>query len=179
MRDRIQKNKTTIKKISFFNFLTKNKLQDDINSVFTGEGYRLIKCHFLARRFNLDFIWNNFPGDRIVLIYREPQKSFAWWSEVMDFAPDHYPNYGPGYTDYNTMRELLWKENAKITDFAIRKKLQWKQYSTAEFSSWEGFDRSDAFELDYKKINNTKHNDVYITSCQIPNQRNNVHALPI
>ena len=161
-----------------FNFLTKNKLQDDINSVFTGKGYRLIKCHFLARRFNLDFIWNNFPGDRIVLIYREPQKSFAWWSEVMDFAPDHYPNYGPGYTDYNTMRELLWKENAKITDFAIRKKLQWKQYSTAEFSSWEGFDRSDAFELDYKKINNTAHIDVDIRASQIPIDRFHVHPLP-
>ena len=77
------------------------------------------------------------------------------------------------------MYEILWQESAKITDFAMRKGLTFKPYSTNEFSSWDGFDRSNVFELDYKKINNTKHNDVYITSCQIPNQRNNVHALPI
>ena len=161
-----------------FNFLTKNKLQDDINNVFSGTGYRIIKSHFFARKFNLDFIWNNFPGDRIVLIYREPQKSFAWWSEVMDMAPEHYPDYRPGYTDYNTMRELLWKESAIITDFAIRKGLTFKPYSTHEFSSWKGFDHASAFQIDFEKINNTKHKDVFITSCQIPNQRNNVHDFP-
>ena len=161
-----------------FNFLTKNKLQDDINNVFAGEGYRIIKSHFFARHFNLDFIWNNFPGDKIVLIYREPQKSFAWWSEVMCFDESHYPDYRPGYKDYNRMYEILWQESAKITDFATRKGLTFRPYNTNEFAQWEGFDRSDAFELDYKKINNTKHNDVYITSVQIPT-RNNIHALTI
>ena len=150
-----------------FNHLTKDKIQTDINNVFSGTGYRVIKCHFLARKFNLDYIWNNFPGDYIVLIYREPQKSFAWWSEVMDFAPDHYPDYRPGYTDYNTMRKLLWKESAKITDFAIRKGLKFKPYDIAEFDQWEGFDHSKAFEFDFDKINNVKYNDVYIASSQI------------
>ncbi len=150
-----------------FNHLTKNKIQDDINNVFSGKGYRTIKCHFLARKFNLDYIWNNFPGDYIVLIYREPQKSFAWWSEVMDFAPNHYPDYRPGYTDYNTMRELLWKESAKITDFAIRKGLNFKPYDISAFGAWEGFDHSKAYELDFERINNDKHNDVYIASSQI------------
>ena len=140
-----------VKTGSDFNYLNKNKLQDDINSVFTGEGYRIIKNHFLARKFNLDFIWNNFPGDRIVLIYREPQKSFAWWSEVMDFAPDHYPDYRPGYTDYNTMRDLLWKESSKITDFAMRKDLQFKPYNVTEFNHWEGFTILMQFESDYDK----------------------------
>ena len=162
-----------------FNFVEPHKLQDDIDNVFSGAGPRVVKSHFFARHFNLDYLYNHFPGDYIMLCYRENQKSFAWWSEVMDFDEDHYPDYRPGYKNYDRMHQLLWRESSKITDFAIRKKLEWKQYSTAEFSSWEGFDRSDAFELDYKKINNTKHNDVYITSCQIPNQRNNVHALPI
>ena len=157
-----------------FNFLTKNKLQDDINSVFTGKGYRVIKNHFLARKFNLDFIWNNFPGDKIVLIYREPQKSFAWWSEVMDFAPDHYPDYRPGYTDYNTMRDLLWKESSKITDFAMRKGLNFKPYDVSAFGKWEGFDHSSAFTIDFNRINIDKHNDVYIASCEIPKRSNNV-----
>ena len=151
-----------------FNYLSKHKLTDDINSVFTGEGYRIIKNHFLARKFNLDFIWNNFPGDKIVLIYREPQKSFAWWSEVMDFAPDHYPDYRPGYTDYNTMRDLLWKESSNITDFEMRKGLTFKPYNITEFNQWEGFNHSHAFESDFNGINIDKHKDVYITSATIP-----------
>ena len=162
-----------------FNHLTKNKLQEDIDKVFSGIGYRIIKCHFLARKFNLDFIWNNFPGDLMVFIYREPQKSFAWWSEVMDFSPDHYPDYRPGYTDYNTMRELLYKENANMLDFTMRKGLTFKQYTTNEFSSWDGFDQPGAFKLNQIMINNTKHKDVYIASCQIPNHRNNIHALNV
>jgi hypothetical protein len=85
----------------------------------------------------------------------------------MDFAPEHFPDYKPGYTDYNTMRELLWKESAKITDFAIRKGLKFKQYNLAEFNQWEGFDYSNAFELDFNKVNSDKHKDVYIASAQI------------
>jgi len=149
-----------------FNFLTKEKLLTDISNVFSGEGYRIIKSHFLARKFNLDFVWNNFPGDKIILVYREPQKSFAWWSEVMDFSPDHYPDYRPGYTDYNTMRNLLWTESVKIIDFAIRKGLEFKQYNLDLFKKWDTFD----FEIaqTYDQLNNSKHSDVYIALATIP-----------
>lgn len=149
-----------------FNFLTKEKLLTDINNVFSGEGYRIIKSHFLARKFNLDFVWNNFPGDKIILVYREPQKSFAWWSEVMDFSPDHYPDYRPGYTDYNTMRNLLWTESVKIIDFAIRKGLEFKQYNLDLFKKWDTFDFETA--QTYDQLNNSKHSDVYIALATIP-----------
>lgn len=149
-----------------FNFLTKEKLLTDISNVFSGEGYRIIKSHFLARKFNLDFVWNNFPGDKIILVYREPQKSFAWWSEVMDFSPDHYPDYRPGYTDYNTMRNLLWTESVKIIDFAIRKGLEFKQYNLDLFKKWDTFDFETA--QTYDQLNNSKHSDVYIALATIP-----------
>ena len=148
-----------------FNYFKKHKLLDDINAVFSGEGYRIIKSHFFARRFNLDFIWNNFKGDKIVLIYREPQKSFAWWSEVMDFSPDHYPDYRPGYTDFNTMHDLLWQETAKIIDFAIRKNMQWQPYSIDVFKNWEGYDLEIA--APFLEVNKTKHTDVYIATATI------------
>ena len=149
-----------------FNYLTKEKLETDIHKVFNGEGYRVIKNHFLARKFNLDYIWNNFPGDKIILIYREPQKSFAWWSEVMDFSDGHFPDYRPGYTDYNTMRDLLWKESAKITDFAFRKDLKFNPYNVSEFKHWNGYDIDVAMQ--YEMINIDKHKDVYIASATIP-----------
>ena len=149
-----------------FNFLNKEKLLTDINNVFSGDGYRIIKSHFLARKFNLDFVWNNFPGDKIILVYREPQKSFAWWSEVMYFSPDHYPDYRPGYTDYNTMRNLLWTESVKIIDFAIRKGLEFKQYNLDLFKKWDTFDFETA--QTYDQLNNSKHSDVYIALATIP-----------
>ena len=86
----------------------------------------------------------------------------------MDFAPEHFPDYRPGYTDYNTMRDLLWKETNKITDFAIRKGLKFTPYTTNEFAQWNGFKHSNAFNIDFNKINNSKHEDVFIASCQIP-----------
>lgn len=148
-----------------FNYMKKDRLLDDINAVFSGEGYRIIKSHFFARRFNLDFLWNNFKGDKIVLIYREPQKSFAWWSEVMNFAPDHYPDYRPGYTDFNTMHKLLWEESVKITDFAMRKNMKFEQYSVELFKNWDGYDMDAA--APFIEVNKTKHTDVYMATATI------------
>ena len=146
-----------------FNFVKPHKLQDDIDNVFSGTGPRVIKSHFFARQFNLDYLYNHFPGDYIVLCYREPQKSFAWWSEVMCFDEDHYPDYRPGYRDYNRMWERLWEESSKITDFAMRKDMQWQLYNPeTTFKSIKGFDLKTA-----KTLHN-KWNDVYISICKIP-----------
>ena len=146
-----------------FNFVEPHKLQDDIDNVFSGTGPRVVKSHFFARHFNLDYLYNHFPGDYIVLCYRENQKSFAWWSEVMDFDKDHYPDYRPGYTDYNTMREHIWNENAKITDFAMRKDMQWQLYNPeTTFKDIKGFDKSKAKYMD------NRWDDVYISICKIP-----------
>ena len=146
-----------------FNFVEPHKLQDVIDNVFSGTGPRVVKSHFFARHFNLDYLYNHFPGDYIVLCYRENQKSFAWWSEVMDFSEGHYPDYRPGYTDYNNMRKHIWNENAKITDFAMRKDMQWQLYNPeTTFKDIKGFDNGAAKYMD----NNW--NDVYIATCKIP-----------
>jgi|TARA_R110002074_G_scaffold166722_6_gene327498 hypothetical protein len=145
-----------------FNHITPNKLIDDINTVFTGDGYQIIKSHFLARHFNLDYIWNNFPNDYIVLIYREPQKSFAWWSEVMDFTEGHYPDYRPGYKDYNTMRSLIWNESSKITDFAIKKGMKFQKYNTNDV-----FAMIDGYKYDIGNNLTPHQTDVYVAITQI------------
>jgi len=152
-----------------FNYLKPHKLLDDIDNVFHGEGYRVIKSHFLARHFNLDYVWNHFPGDWIVLVYREPQKSFAWWSEVMDFDEDHYPDYRPGYKNYDRMHELLWRESSKITDFAIRKGIKFYPYAgTATFEAFPGYKYDVAATIPTDII--TSRQDVYIGIAQIPQQ---------
>ena len=148
-----------------FNHLRPEKIQDDINQVFHGFGYRVIKSHFFARHFNFDYIWNNFPGDYIVLVYREPQKSFAWWSEVMDFSEGHYPDYRPGYRDYNTMRPLLWEETSKITEFVIRKNLTFQHYTSTDV-----FSTIDGYKYDVGRNIVPKPTDVYVAVAQIPKQ---------
>ena len=37
----------------------------------------------------------------------------------MCFDESHYPDYRPGYKNYDRMYELLWQESSKITDFAF------------------------------------------------------------
>lgn len=146
-----------------FNYMTPADLQYDIDEIFTGEGIRVIKSHQFARHFNLDYIWNHFAGDYIALCYRESQKSFAWWCEVMDFTPEHYPDYRPAYTDYNHMRPLIFEENAKICDFAMRKGLQWELYNpSTSFSKIKGFNQNKA------KYMEANANDIYIAYAKIP-----------
>ena len=145
-----------------FNFMDKSKIINDIDEVFTGTGYKIIKDHFLARKFNLDYVWNNFSGDYVVLVYREPQKSFAWWSEVMDFSEGHYPDYAPGYTDYNTMRKLLWTESVKITDFAVRKDMNFSLFNNYSLQHILGFD------IDLTKTITIDNSDTYISVKRIP-----------
>lgn len=149
---------------------TPEKLVEDINEVFTGDGYQIIKSHFFARGFNLDYIYNNFPGDYIFLIYREPQKSFAWWSEVMDFSEGHYPDYRPGYTDYNTMHKILWTESVSIMDFAIRKGAKFDIYNPqTTVSHLEGFDSEVANTLNVKVLPGQDGVDIYASLIEIPN----------
>ena len=148
---------------------TPEKLETDINDVFHGEGYRVIKSHFFARFFNLDYIYNNFPGDYMFLIYREPQKSFAWWSEVMDFSDGHYPDYRPGYTDYNTMHKKLWEENMNIVDFVLRKKAQFEVYNPqTTLAKFPGFDKDIADTLKVKLLPGQSEVDIFASVIEIP-----------
>ena len=83
----------------------------------------------------------------------------------MDFSEGHFPDYRPGYTDYNTMRSLLWTESAKITDFAIKKGIQFQEYDpVTAFEDIPGYDYEAAKDL---KINHEP-NDVFIGVKRIP-----------
>ena len=60
------------------------------------------------------------------------------------------------------MRKLLWTESVKITDFAVRKDMNFSLYNNQAFNSINGFD---------KKISNTltiNNSDTYISVKRIP-----------
>jgi hypothetical protein len=141
----------------------KENILDEINKEFTGEGYRVIKSHALARNNNLDFIWDNFKGDYMVLIKRDPIESFKWWDSIMSFEDDKYPSYVEMYKDRETMQKLLIEEDAYIDMFAKKHKLEWKLFDAIEsFRDIQGYDYSKAITFEYNK-----HDDVYISVTKI------------
>ena len=83
----------------------------------------------------------------------------------MDFSDGHWPDYRPGYTDYNTMRVKIYEETAKIYDFAIRKHLQWKHYKpTTSLANMPGFDQEAADDIKQWAT------DVWVSMTKIPEQ---------
>jgi hypothetical protein len=64
------------------------------------------------------------------------------------------------------MWEILWQESSKITDFALRKNLNFHTFDLNLFNEWEGFDFDTAQH--FNGINTDKHKDVYIASATIP-----------
>ncbi len=89
---------------------------------------RLMKSHIWARHNNLDYIWQNFPGDLIFLVYRNVEESFRWWHNVMKFEDGYYPDYRLIYNE-NEFKEQLYRENAEMQDFVIRKGAKWQPYT--------------------------------------------------
>lgn len=87
----------------------------------------------------------------------------------MDFDEDHYPDYRPGYKNYDRMHDLLWRENAKITDFAVRKGMTFQPYTPALFSEIPGYkyDVAEAIGVDVT----TNRSDVYVAITKIPEQQ--------
>lgn len=88
----------------------------------------------------------------------------------MDFSEGHYPDYRPGYTDYNTMRYLLWTESSIIVDFAMRKNAKWTKYNPLTLKDvLTGLNTTGA-------IPGTKTpDDVYVTSIDIPNEKSDTY----
>ena len=136
----------------------KDRMLEDIGMEFTGEGYRVIKSHAFARYDNLDFIYDNFKGDWLVMIQRDPAQSFVWWDAVMSFDETVYPSYNKMYSDPETMKLLLVEEDEYIKEFAATKGFDWHLYDPQKsFIDIPGFDAEVA--KDFTK----NHDDVYIS----------------
>ena len=101
----------------------------DIYDIFSGEGPKVIKSHMFARHDNLSWIYKNFTGARIFLVYREPELCYNWWYHTMKLEDGYYPDYRPMYIDYNIMRKLIHEESANIRNFAYEKGMSWVNYS--------------------------------------------------
>ena len=143
--------------------LSPGDIQSEIDSVFNGEGHKTIKAHNLARNQNLEYVWDNFKGDYMVLFYRDPDRSLEWWDRIMDFDSDRsYPDYSKMYENIDTMHDYLRTETTRILEFAFNKELSFKIYDPVySFQDIPGWD----YEL--AKDQTKGHDDVYVCVARI------------
>jgi hypothetical protein len=86
---------------------------------------KMIRSHWFSRQ--LDWLWDNFKGHDLFLIYKNDQIAFDHWIMRGGFDITH-PVY-TWYKDPENMRSAIALENSAILDFAARKQLVWDNYS--------------------------------------------------
>lgn len=110
--------------------------EENLNAPFTDKsGCKLLLSHEWV--YKLDEIKEIFPNDWIMLIYRSNWESFLWWKKAGGWDIS-YPNYDWYENDY-WMRAKIEEQNNLILAFAQKHDLVWSQ--------------------------NTKHKDVFVTTC--------------
>lgn len=96
-----------------FDQFTKEQLEAEFDKPFSGNGIRIIKSHHFA--YNLEYIKKNWPDCPIVLVQREDDSCFTWWTLAGGFDIN-YPNYS-WYQNFDTMYKQICKQNFEIKKF--------------------------------------------------------------
>jgi hypothetical protein len=82
---------------------------------------KLIRSHWFA--YNLDWIWDNFKGHKMLLIWREPELAEQWWYSMGGWSID-YPIY-TWYENTTKMSIQIKEESDLVLDFAKRHNIEW------------------------------------------------------
>ncbi len=90
-----------------------------------------IKSHWFA--YNLDWLWENFKGHHLLLIWKDPEMSHQHWHDIGGWEIK-YPNYD-WYRNLSSMRDQIKKEADAVLEFADRKNLQFITYNDDWFST--------------------------------------------
>ena len=79
-----------------------------------------IKSHWFA--YNLDWVWENFKGHELLLIWKDPTAAYQHWQDIGGWKIT-YPNY-IWYRQKDSMQDQIHKEADQLLDFINRKNLQ-------------------------------------------------------
>jgi len=96
---------------------TKDELEKEFDSAFTGSGIRIIKSHVFAN--HIDFIRKIWPECPIVLVHRPDDACLGWWVKCGHFDIT-YPSYGGYYKDLKTMATIIKQQNAGIVNASLK-----------------------------------------------------------
>jgi hypothetical protein len=109
------------------NHYTKEQFLDECVKPYSDDTrpFKLIRSHWFA--YNLDWIWENCKGHKLLLIWRDPEVSRDWWYSMGGWNINY-----PVYTWYDNP-ERMWikiqEESNNILDFAQRKNIKWNDYT--------------------------------------------------
>jgi len=93
------------------NELTKQEVMEEIESVWEDDdisSYRIIRCHQFV--YNLDWIRENFPTSKIMIVMRPDYMCASEWFGSGGFDIT-YPVYEPYYKNEKRMREMITEES--------------------------------------------------------------------
>jgi len=101
--------------------LTKEEFLQELYPCFDNwdQGIKIIKSHWFS--YNIDWLVENFPKAKIVIVYNGNAESFKWWQLVGGWNIT-FPNY-TWYQNDERMWQQIQKENQLILDFMRRKKI--------------------------------------------------------
>jgi hypothetical protein len=86
----------------------------DWNTPFTGDGFKLIKCHSIAT--DLHLIKDIYPTCPIVMVWRDNLSCYRWWHKAGGWNIS-YPDYRPFYRDNHNLKLQIQKQNSGILEF--------------------------------------------------------------
>jgi len=85
---------------------------------------KIIRSHWFA--YNLDWLWENCKGHKMLLVWREPVATKNWWYQMGGWNI-HFPVY-KWYDNDERMWEKIQEESNAIWEFGQRKGVQWLDY---------------------------------------------------
>ena len=82
---------------------------------------KLIRSHWFA--YNLDWIWENCKGHKMLLVWREPTAAENWWYSMGGWDIN-YPVY-TWYENHEKMSMQIKKESDLVLEFAKKHNIEW------------------------------------------------------
>jgi hypothetical protein len=95
------------------NEMSKEEICDEIKSAWSdwdGAKHHIVRCHQFIN--NIDWLIENFPESKFIIVSRNPSKSINGW-ETLGGIDIPYPNYKEYYKDPETARKLIRTETKK------------------------------------------------------------------
>jgi hypothetical protein len=96
---------------------TKEDLEKEFDSAFTGSGVRIVKSHVFSN--HIDFIKKTWTDCPVVLVHRPDDACLGWWVKCGHFDIS-YPKYYGYYQDLKTMAGIIKQQNAGIVGASLK-----------------------------------------------------------
>ena len=96
--------------------------------------HRIIKCHQFA--LNLDWIKENFPKSKIIIVLRPDSTCKEQWLFAGGFEGIKYPNYKEYYVNEQVLEEKIAIENAMSRKFIVENNLELHTITRAFLSKY-------------------------------------------